>query len=104
MKVYWKVHYNNFHDFISHIRNKYGSFGGNLNRFENYYGCEQYIYLGVDDREYVTDDKYNLTYMNCTAENADWYNDDDWIYMGEFNDRKKKLKKLKTISKMRCDE
>lgn len=100
MEGYWKVHINDFDSFIKFILRRYKSFQNHdLNIFRMYYTDynNDYIYLCI---QYFSNDKYIMTYLFCSAENMKWFEDNGVIYMGEFYSRKKKLERLKEISKM----
>ncbi len=96
-KKYWKVHKNNFNSFASYLRKKYKKFSNitMIEDFINYYDKvdSKYLYLYIEDG--IELNKYHLTYNSILDSSED---DDYYEYMGEFNNRKDKLNKLKDIN------
>lgn len=103
MKVYWKVHINNFDSFIDYILERYKYFKNirDLSYFKSYYNND-YLYLLIDISDMMNVDKYKYLLSYCYANNDDrkWLDNDGWKYMGEFFNRKRKLEVLNIISKL----
>jgi hypothetical protein len=108
MNKYWLVHIDDYDDFIIYIKKTFCDRNGFYNRdlydLKKYYTpLHTYLYLCVDDDNvhHLTnkDSVYYLSYMNFDDASNSWFIDNNWEYMGEFNARKNKLKKLSIISK-----
>ena len=101
MTTYWKVHIRNFDIFVNYLMNEYDEFVNELYHFKNYYEYSQYLYLFVDKFDDYPYTKYKMTFVENDMI-GQWKKDDrnniNVKYMGEFNPRKEKLKKLNGIS------
>jgi hypothetical protein len=94
MTRFWRVHINNFDYFIQYLYSKYSFKFNNLEHFKTYYdytGCDHlYLYLNTDfdiDKIEYKSLAYSKKYISQHK------------YMGEYNLRYEKLKKLNSLNK-----
>jgi hypothetical protein len=99
MQKYWKVHIRNFDDFVEYLNNKYNLKIDTL-LLESYKDCYNYmgnhktiLYFCI----YGDKDEYYFSYNNYQPRNIEWFSKHEYIYCGEFTNRKKKLERLNKI-------
>ncbi len=97
MRVFWKVHIDNFNDFERFMWFKYKNFTNkNLHYFKSFYRESEYLYLFIGPSNY-SHTEYQMTYSYYSE-----IFDPDKIsvskYMGEYNLSKERLYKLKRLN------
>lgn len=101
---YWKVHYNNFDNFVKFISRKFTGKKINLKvdeicHFSYYYHYEdEYLYLCLSNNNF--NEEYILSYTQFNSHDEGWLKKNNYEYMGEFLGRKQKLERLNNINKI----